>query len=106
MTKEKFLYGLNACAVTYHNGQKFYEHDELVKCFEDLKMFEQEPCEDVISREQVKSDYADWFGYGYEDNWFYKHLSNIPPATPQVICPSHGIDCEDCPAYEPKKSEE
>ena len=43
MTKEKFLYGLNACAVTYHNGQKLYEHDELVKCFEDLGIFEQEP---------------------------------------------------------------
>lgn len=45
MTKEKFLYGLNACAVTYHNGQKFYEHDELVKCFEELEIFEQEPQE-------------------------------------------------------------
>ena len=43
MTKEKFLCGLNACAVTYHNGQKLYEHDELVKCLEDLGMFEQEP---------------------------------------------------------------
>lgn len=49
MTKETFIYGLNACAVTYHNGQKFYEHDELVKCFEDLGIFEQEPC-DTVSR--------------------------------------------------------
>ena len=49
MTKEKFLYGLNACAVTYHNGQKFYEHDKLIKCFEDLGIFEQEPC-DTVSR--------------------------------------------------------
>lgn len=43
MTKEKFLYGLNACAVIYHSGQKLYEHDELIKCFEDLGLFEQEP---------------------------------------------------------------
>lgn len=43
MTKETFIYGLNACVVTYHNGQKLYEHDDLVKCFEDLEMFEQEP---------------------------------------------------------------
>ena len=43
MTKETFIYGLNACSVTYHNGQKLYEHDELVKCFEDLGIFEQEP---------------------------------------------------------------
>ena len=53
MTKEIFIYGLNACAVTYHNGQKLYEHDELVKCFEDLEIFEQEPCEDAISRQAV-----------------------------------------------------
>lgn len=46
MTKEKFLYGLNACPTRYHNGQKFYEHDDLVKCFEDLGMFEQGSCED------------------------------------------------------------
>ena len=43
MTKEKFLYGLNACAVTYHNDQKLYEHDDLIKCFEDLGIFEQDP---------------------------------------------------------------
>ena len=50
MTKEKFTYGLNACAVTYHNGQKLYEHDELVKCFEDLGVFEQEPKTDVLDK--------------------------------------------------------
>lgn len=44
---------------------------------------EQKPCDDCISREKVKSDYADWYGYGYKDNWFYKHLSNITPVTPQ-----------------------
>ena len=44
---------------------------------------ELEPCEDAISREQAKSDYADWYGYGYSDNTFYKHLCSIPPVTPQ-----------------------
>lgn len=42
--------------------------------------------EDAISRQQVKSDFADWFGYGYRYNWFYKHLSNIPPVNPQEPC--------------------
>lgn len=41
---------------------------------------------DAISRQQVKSDFADWFGYGYRYNWFYKHLSNIPPVNPQDTC--------------------
>lgn len=42
MTRETFIYGLNGCAVTYHNGQKLYEHDDLIKCFEDLGIFEQD----------------------------------------------------------------
>lgn len=54
MTKEKFIYGLNACAVTYHNGQKMYEHDDLVKCFEDLEIFEQKPTLDKI-RAEIKT---------------------------------------------------
>ena len=64
---------------------KGYVYDTLdgEEADEIIKALEQEPCEDAISRQQVKSDYADWFGYGYEDNWFYKHLSNIPSATPQ-----------------------
>ena len=56
MTKEKFLYGLNACAVTYHNGQKLYEHDELVKCFEDLGLFEQEPNRQIEDYENEIED--------------------------------------------------
>lgn len=50
MTRETFIYGLNGCAVTYHNGQKLYEHDDLVKCFEDLGIFEQDPKADVLDK--------------------------------------------------------
>ena len=31
-----------------------------------------------------------------------KFVEKLPPVNSQVICPSHGIDCEDCPAYEQK----
>lgn len=55
-----------------------------------LLTLEQEPCEDYISREVVKSDYADWFGYGYRDNAFYKHLCNMPSVQPKPT------ECEDC----------
>ena len=60
MTKETFVYGLNACAVTYHNGQKLYEHDELVKCFEDLGIFEQEGVLDKIRAEIEKLADDEW----------------------------------------------
>ena len=71
MTKEKFLYGLNACGVLYHNGQKLYEHDELIKCFEDLGVFEQEPKTDVLNKIRAeilnfkeKCNASDYLGCG------------------------------------------
>lgn len=48
-----------------------------------IKTLKQEPCEDCISRAQALSDYADWYGYGYRDNAFYKLLKDMPPATPK-----------------------
>jgi hypothetical protein len=43
----------------------------------------QEPCEDAISRTQALSDYADWYGYGYRENTFYKLLKDMPSVTPK-----------------------
>jgi hypothetical protein len=43
----------------------------------------EEPCEDTISRTQALSDYADWYGYGYRENTFYKLLKDMPPVTPK-----------------------
>jgi hypothetical protein len=43
----------------------------------------QEPCDDAISRTQALSDYADWYGYGYIENTFYKLLKNMPPVQPK-----------------------
>ena len=51
--------------------------------------------EDAISREQAKSDFADWFGYGYRDNAFYKRLCDLPPVTPK----QSDKKCEDCAHY-------
>ncbi len=28
-------------------------------------------------------------------------INKLPPVKQKPICPSHGVDCEDCPAYEP-----
>lgn len=48
-----------------------------------IQALEQGSCEDVVSRAQALSDYADWYGYGYKDNTFYKHLKDMPPVNPQ-----------------------
>ena len=46
----------------------------------------EEPCDDAISRAQTLNDYADWYGYGYRDNTFYKLLKDMPPVTPKTEC--------------------
>lgn len=45
---------------------------------------------EYINKQQIMSDYADWYGYDYQNNWFYKHLKNMPSAIIQ-----HELD-EDC----------
>jgi hypothetical protein len=57
-----------------------------------IKALEQESCEDAISRTQALSDYADWYGYGYRENTFYKLLKDMPPVIPK---PKTGY-CKDC----------
>ena len=42
MTKDKFKYGLMACGCLFKDGKTWYEHNELIKCFEDLGLFERE----------------------------------------------------------------
>ena len=40
---------------------KIRGYDCAIEIIDKYKALEQEPCEDAISRQQVKSDYADWF---------------------------------------------
>lgn len=40
MTKEQFIYALTACGCLLKDGKTWYEHEELIKCFEDLELFE------------------------------------------------------------------
>jgi hypothetical protein len=54
----------------------------------------EEPCEDAISRTQALSDYADWYGYGYRDNAFYKLLKDMPPVIPKTECSCEQIKWE------------
>lgn len=59
MTKEQFIYALTACGCLFKDGKTWYEHNELIKCFEDLGLFEQEPtsfqwCTDCKEYDQEK----------------------------------------------------
>ena len=47
---------------------------------------------EYISRQQVRSEYADWYGYGYQDNWFYKRLGSMS----SVAIPPEHDGCKDC----------
>ena len=42
MTKEQFIYALTACGCLLKDGKTWYEHNELIECFENLGLFEQE----------------------------------------------------------------
>lgn len=69
---------------------------------------EQEPCEDAISRQAVLEQINCWIGSGEyrhtnATDYLCKRIKAISSVNPQKpICPSAGVDCEDCPAYEPK----
>ena len=65
---------------------------------------QQEPCEDCISKQAVAEvllKYAhDEVGKAFAE-FLVSQINALPPVNPQKpICPSAGIDCEDCPAYE------
>ena len=88
--------------------------EQILKCFKDINhayndctrydtlkhMLDelQEPCEDAISRKAVLNvvekavtkEVARW------------SIKELPPVKPQIICPIHGVYCEDCSAYEKK----
>lgn len=59
MTRDQFIYALTACGCLLKDGKTWYEHNELIKCFEDLGLFEQEPqtfkwCTDCKEYDQEK----------------------------------------------------
>lgn len=52
---------LKTMAVDDWYGGKINGYDCAIEIINKYKALEQEPCENAISRQQVKSDYADWF---------------------------------------------
>ena len=36
ITKDELIYILTACGCLYHNGYVWYEHNDLIECFEQM----------------------------------------------------------------------
>lgn len=83
MTKEEAINLLTQVNKILVNSNSWLEntHEPLNMAF-DMAIKALESCEDAISRQQVQSEYADWYGYGYQDNWFYKRIKDLPPVNP------------------------
>lgn len=47
-----------------------------------IKALQTEPCEDAISRQAVADEFASWFGYNYQNQFFYKRIKALPSVTP------------------------
>lgn len=64
-----------------------------------LPINSQKPCKDAISRREVL-DVIDRELFKWD---VIDEVRKLPPVNPQKpICPSAGVDCEDCSAYEKK----
>ena len=95
-------------AVTYLRFSGF--SDEQIKAIEGA--FSCETCEDAISRQRMLKYFEGWknkikYYHPYAKNFDIPYeeavewVKDMPPVNPQKpICPSAGVDCEDCPAYE------
>ena len=70
-----------------------------------IKALEQKPCEDAISRQAVldaieddnRNGHYSCFASNNDAQCFKGVIGELPSVKPQVICPSHGVDCKDCP---------
>ena len=40
MTRDQFIYALTACSCLLKDGKTWYEHNELIECFENLGLLE------------------------------------------------------------------
>lgn len=88
-------------------GGIFYHSCESWDCeFEPKEDEPFEHCEDCISRQAVLDSIHANCVYENEYNLTAKHIEDavkqLPPVNPQIICPIHGVYCEDCSAYEKK----
>ena len=101
MTREEAIEIIECGEISNRWGKDGEEVEKMA-----IKALKQELCKDAISREAVLD--ITWEEQSYTDAMnvlteVRDKVKELPPVNPQKpICPSAGIDCEDCPAYEPK----
>lgn len=59
------------------------------------EVLEPQPCEDAISRTKAIENFADWYGYDYNNQGYYRLLKQMPSVTPQPKT-GHWIHDGDC----------
>lgn len=62
-----------------------------------IKAFEQETCEDTISRQAVLNLFNKSDDYNWEMSLLKRKIENLPPVTPQLICEER--EKGECPWY-------
>ena len=97
---------------TTKSGKEISE-EQVIKALEQGSV-----CDDCISRERMLKYFEGWknqikYYHPYAKNFDIPYeeaiqwVKDMPSVNPQKpICPSAGIDCEDCPAYEKKSEKE
>ena len=48
-----------------------------------IEALQPEPCEDCVNREKVADEFASWFGYNYQNQFFYKRLKDMKSVQPE-----------------------
>ena len=103
MTRDQFIYALTACGCLLKDGKTWYEHNELIKCFEDLGLFEQEPTTknnlgvDLISRAEMLKyqEYLHGKMSNEENHKLWEFIKELPSVTPQEPKTGHWINTGD-----------
>ena len=63
-----------------------------------IKALEQEPCEDCISRQEVKKQMVK-YGFHAPDVTVTEFIEDLPPVTPQPKCHAHWIHSKETPDF-------
>lgn len=106
MTREEAIEIIECGEISNRWGKDGEEVEKMA-----IEALKQKPCEDAISRQAVLEEINRVGVKGFETYNDYSQLfdfvDTLPPVNPQKpICPSAGVDCEDCPAYEDAISRE
>ncbi len=112
MTREEIISGLKFTVEMFlfdpTTGEKYTEpRNDMDKttidaCRGAIELLEQEPSGDAVSRQMVKEQMIK-YGFHAPDMTVTEFVEDLPSVKQKPICPSHGVDCEDCPAYEPNE---